>query len=549
MSDKELQNLVNAVCNRTIDAEGMRQLEERLIAEREARSYFRRVMNLHAALHERTDGSAEFTSSEGVHRFSAGARRGSIYVGVTTAAACAAIGLVLWLFSTVGEVPDRRSPTEGKASVTQAGEPSKIIAIVGTSEGAVWNLQHQAPVRGARLGLGEMKLLEGRIRLDFNAGVKVTLEGPAEFELIDGACLSLKSGKLVASVTPQGRGFTVILPNGTVVDLGTEFAVNVDPNGENRVKVLNGEVVASSTNSQGYIVWEKTLGLGEEVSIHKNSPLVKVPVGGEFIEPLVSVIEPLLLGDGYTEEVIKSNPVGYWTFDEIGPGNLARNRVGAVALRLEGGAHVKHSRHSGCLQLGQGLQRGFAMSTEAFPNLNTERGCSLEFWAYSDSVNWQSAASLVLNGPKPEVLRKDFFHNPHLLLIERSGISGSNDHHIHPNFCMRALHRSPASYSGGVNSYSNISHLIHRWHHMTVVRLDGVLQIFVDGELAGQSNSNQPLDDQNYDLLLGRMHPLEHDFDARQWSGALDEIAIYDRALSADEVMRHYRAAEGIQLK
>jgi hypothetical protein len=545
MSDKELSNLVNAVCNRTIDDEGMRKLEERLSAEREARSYFRRVMNLHAALHERTDGSAEFAYPEEVLGFSAGARRGSIYVGVTTAAACAVIGLVLWLFSTVGEVSDRRSSTEGKASVAQAREPAKIIATVGISEGAVWNLQHQALVRGARLGFGEMKLLAGRIRLDFNAGEKVTLEGPAEFELIDVDCLSLKSGKLVASVTPQGRGFTVILPNGAVVDLGTEFAINVDLNGENRVKVLNGEVVASSSNSQGHTVWEKTLGVGEEVSIHKNSPLVNVPVGGEFIEPLVSVIEPLLLGDGYTEEVIKSNPVGYWTFDEIGPGNLARNRIGAVALRLEGGAHVKHS----CLRLGQGQQRGFAMSAEAFPNLNMERGCSLEFWAYSDSVSWQSAASLVVNGPKPKFAPGGVFHNPHLLLVERSGISGSNKNHIHPNFCMRALHRAPAGYFGGGNSYSNKSHLIHGWHHMTAVRSDGVLQIFVDGELAGQSHSNQPLDDQNYDLLLGRMHPLEDDFDARQWSGALDEIAIYDRALSADEVMRHYRAAEQIQLK
>ena len=102
---------------------------------------------------------------------------------------------------------------------------------------------------------------------------------------------------------------------------------------------------------------------------------------------------------------------------------------------------------------------------------------------------------------------------------------------------------------GDVNSYSNKSYLIHGWHHMTAVRLDEALQIFIDGELAGQSHSNQPLDDQNYDLLLGRMHPLEHDHDARQWSGALDEIAIYDRALSAGEVMRHYRAAERIQLK
>ena len=55
--------------------------------------------------------------------------------------------------------------------------------------------------------------------------------------------MCLKRGKLTARVTERAKGFTVETPHATLVDLGTEFAADVDRDGNGEVHVFRGEVI------------------------------------------------------------------------------------------------------------------------------------------------------------------------------------------------------------------------------------------------------------------------------------------------------------------
>ncbi|QDT69445.1 FecR protein [Planctomycetes bacterium MalM25] len=85
-------------------------------------------------------------------------------------------------------------------------------------------------------------LASGLARIDFACDAVVAVEGPATFRAISEKEIELLEGRLAALCpTKQSHGFTVRLPNGRVVDLGTEFGVAID--GESTsVRVFDGEV-------------------------------------------------------------------------------------------------------------------------------------------------------------------------------------------------------------------------------------------------------------------------------------------------------------------
>lgn len=82
----------------------------------------------------------------------------------------------------------------------------------------------------------------GLVELTYGNGVRVTLEGPADFSVASPTSGNLVSGKLVAYVPPGAEGFTVDYAKGKVVDLGTEFAMDVSADGKAELGVFDGEV-------------------------------------------------------------------------------------------------------------------------------------------------------------------------------------------------------------------------------------------------------------------------------------------------------------------
>ncbi len=106
-------------------------------------------------------------------------------------------------------------------------------------EDPVWE---RTNVIGDRLGDEIIRLFAGSVELTFDQGAVVTVDGPVEFRPLSTGQLELRRGRLLASVPQQAIGFTVSTPTSQVVDLGTEFEVSVNDEGQSDVQVLKGEI-------------------------------------------------------------------------------------------------------------------------------------------------------------------------------------------------------------------------------------------------------------------------------------------------------------------
>lgn len=85
-------------------------------------------------------------------------------------------------------------------------------------------------------------LQKGIVKIEFDYGAQVVIEGPAEFMLNSADIITLRSGRLHAYVPGRSKGFTVTTPNASIIDLGTEFAVKVDFDGASEVHMFKGKV-------------------------------------------------------------------------------------------------------------------------------------------------------------------------------------------------------------------------------------------------------------------------------------------------------------------
>lgn len=106
---------------------------------------------------------------------------------------------------------------------------------------AAWQ---QTPLAGGDGKKQSLQVRSGLAELKFAQGAKVLVQGPAEFEALSPNRGFLHRGRLIAIVPPTAIGFTVATPSAEIVDLGTEFGVEVDDDQNSEVHVFTGVVVA-----------------------------------------------------------------------------------------------------------------------------------------------------------------------------------------------------------------------------------------------------------------------------------------------------------------
>ncbi len=120
---------------------------------------------------------------------------------------------------------------------------------------AAWDESDVLLEKGIRLfdNREPITLRQGVLKVQFDNGAQVVIEGPSEFSLEASERMHLNYGKIYAKVPSQAVGFRVNTPNCGVIDLGTEFGVDVNGRGETNVQLFKGKaslVLASRNNTQ-----------------------------------------------------------------------------------------------------------------------------------------------------------------------------------------------------------------------------------------------------------------------------------------------------------
>ncbi len=174
-------------------------------------------------------------------------------------------------------------------------EPASLARLTA-SLNCRWQMPAR-PRRGADLGNEMLEITSGTAELTLSGGTRVMVEGPARLKAESPGRLRLDQGRLMANVPEQAIGFTVETPSAAVIDLGTEFGVDVDRSGRTEVHTLRGRVAvhplaAGAENSRGV-----TVSAGQAVRISAAGvQLSTIPFdGANFVRVSgsTSVVSPL----------------------------------------------------------------------------------------------------------------------------------------------------------------------------------------------------------------------------------------------------------------
>jgi len=161
-------------------------------------------------------------------------QRMATYVGVAAATLAATLLLQLALHR-----PEL--PAVAMSPAAWPADPPQYIATLSQTTDAQWDEQHSALGSGSRLLPGGLTLVRGLARIHFDSGVDLVVEGPAELRLESVKSAELKSGKIVFLAEGSASPFSLRTPSSTLVDIGTEYGVEVRPQRE-ELHVFTGEV-------------------------------------------------------------------------------------------------------------------------------------------------------------------------------------------------------------------------------------------------------------------------------------------------------------------
>jgi hypothetical protein len=109
---------------------------------------------------------------------------------------------------------------------------------------------------------GRYRLIAGAAQLRFRSGARIIVEAPSEIELLGTNEARLYTGQVSGFVPPEARGFRLVAPSLTLVDLGTAFGLKVPPSGPIEAHVFEGEVALASEAGG-----DRTLSQGEAIRV------------------------------------------------------------------------------------------------------------------------------------------------------------------------------------------------------------------------------------------------------------------------------------------
>jgi negative regulator of sigma E activity len=274
---EELQRLLSALCDGELTESQHARLEELLQADTECRLCYIEYVDMHARLLSHPHLEGDLPRSAGVNDAAVPAgtahaepitpamgpapsaavprarakrwRQVPVYLryGVVAAATLAASLLIqlFWRYHPSEIRPD--APVVHKAIESPV---SGYVATLTQSAGCVWENAGERWGVGSRLLAGELRLRAGVARIRFDGGTDLVVEAPAQLRLESSTSAVVLSGKVVFSASETAAPFDLHTPSSTLVDLGTEYALVVDGDGE-EIQVFDGEVQRTPKVSAG----------------------------------------------------------------------------------------------------------------------------------------------------------------------------------------------------------------------------------------------------------------------------------------------------------
>lgn len=374
--------------------------------------------------------------------------------------------------------------------LTRLGPPP-APATLGAVDAPVW--VGAQPLPGMRLQPGSLQLAAGLAQLRFQSGATVLLEGPVEVEIRSGMAMGLRAGRVVARAPLAARGFTIDAAGARITDLGTEFGVSLVPGEPVAVRVFEGVVEATANRDARPV----RLPAGQAARVDPRTGSVEPDAGAglTFTRALSSELD----GDG-----LGHGTIAWWRLDEQHGTQVSdasgRGHHGTLIGATFEQAAVNGRRNRALACDGKGIH----VAIPHHPDFDLAE-MTIQAWVRPATPQAPDAQILSKEGayglalPRNGALKFYFWHADNV--ISRPFDSG-------------------------------------RWYHLCMV-YDGMQRLsYVDGVLEIAVASPRPRRSEG-ELQIGSLRG-RVGADSCSFNGLIDEVRVWSRPLSGDEVRRLY---------
>ncbi|MEO1529272.1 MAG: LamG-like jellyroll fold domain-containing protein [Planctomycetota bacterium] len=510
----------------------MASLESRSRAAEDADSFLSRVL---ASVRESESGAASLRKAHGDS-----AQKKSL-VPMLTGWATAAVAALLLIAVLVKQYGDAGASVGIAQSETIDDDvPDSGVAVL-TEVSALQGDASRSWIVGETIPPGTMSWETGLIQLEFYCGATIVVEGPAEIEILDEFRVVCQTGRLRAHVPEPARGFAVLAPNFELVDLGTEFGLNIADDGSTEVHVFDGKVELYEPESNRDQSTRRELQAGEALTVKGDGSTKEIEIRDEdFVTPnrlrkLASrQRDRRLAGWKAFRESLRKDPrvVAYFPFDR----NEADDRLlvgyDSEGLALEGaivGCEWSEGRWAGepSLQFKRPGDRVRINIPGEFDSL------TYSTWLRVDGLDRQYSSLLLTDG---------YFANGLHWQIRKEGVlvlgvkqSEDNKHNYRSGSIFDLFHLGQWVHLATVldRDLSNVSHYVNgklATREPLHRSFSGVLRI---GN-ASIGNWSFPA---GASVEEQRVRPSGR---VRNLNGCIDELIVFGQALDAKEVRRIY---------
>ena len=386
-------------------------------------------------------------------------------------------------------------------------QPATAFAHLVPRGGCVWAagdpLAKVPAGEGSYLIAGqELRLVAGIADIEFASGTYVAIVGPTQLRLDSVALCQLKWGRLYAQVPQPAVGFTVATPAAEVIDLGTEFGVEVDESGRANVQVVKGRVEVVVEAPPGSKSEPARLVAGQTVRVDKGTaPAPSTGADAERLSEKFAALRPAEKSSG-ASSVLRL---------------LAHYRLGeddSEPKAQAGGAPLKTlpaDNLPGCKPLD-------ITGTPTYTNNVAAPGSKRAMRFGPDAV--QLARGVGLPGAPPDNWVIDCWvrpqridtNNEFLNLVQVGSLAKRCGFGLTIRLGQWSGHFIDAAYmQWGAKCQ------LDRWTHLALVHERTQAFLYVDGKLAGNARFEQPKPADN-----------ELSFGSSAFKGDLDEVRIWE---------------------
>lgn len=416
----------------------------------------------------------------------------------------------------------------------------------------VWNV-------GQSVQIGdEISLQEGIAEFRLASGASLSVEGPATLVVASPNSLILQEGKLTAHVPWKAADFQILAGTNRLTAADAEFGVQAKGNSVN-VHVFAGEVTATlspysvkegtAVSDDDFVGDEDlkplpmTLRQTEAVELTSNADgntaVRRFTAEEQQFASRNTMARQLAVTSRYVDAVKQSKPVAYWRFEAVENHEIRNEIPTGCPLKVTAKIYLRGDETNRVLESGYAFEKDNLVSTEPMDSF-FNGDFSVELWVKPSHFHSGTLVSVMDKGYPPANLDPEEFARQNAKCGYGFRLETSPDFGYMPGTIFSMVSNPSQKMKADRCISQNNLYKLRFWQHVVVVRGSWGMQLYFDGQpVAAVKSFRKATLAEGQHLAVGRLQPFQ---DGSPFVGQLDELSIYDRVLTPQEILDHFKA-------